>query len=220
MVRLCDACGRQPCAHKPWLWQWLKGAGMMRLMTLKFLRRCCALGSLCALAAATTAVYASDLPLHHRSGSLQNNCIDFAPRGMADFLRWRWNALRKGLPPSPAAPTPSVPPDLDFIHANAGAGSSMQPAVTWVGHATVLAQVGGINLLTDPIFSERASPLSFAGPRRVHAPRLPLRQLPRIDLVVGCGAPLCRATAGRRLRHRAHSPGRVRAALVHVRATR
>ncbi len=60
----------------------------------------------------------------------------------------------------------------------------MQPSVTWIGHATVLAQVGGINLLTDPIFSERASPVTFAGPQRAHPPGLSLAQLPRIDLVV------------------------------------
>ena len=175
----------------------------MRSMTTDCLRRRSALWLLCALAAATTGATASDLPPHHRSGGFQNNYMDFAPPGMADFARWRWNALRQGLPPAPAAPTPSVPPDLVFIHANAAAGPTMQPAVTWVGHATVLAQVGGINLLTDPIFSERASPLSFAGPRRAHAPGLTLRQLPRIDLVVvshnhydHCDAPSLQALNG------------------------
>ena len=43
-------------------------------------------------------------------------------------------------------------------------------SVTWIGHATVLIQAGGLNILTDPIWSERASPLSFIGPRRVRAP--------------------------------------------------
>ena len=123
-------------------------------------------------------------PLHHRAGTFQNNYFDFAPKGLADFLSWRWNALRHGLPPAPTQPTPSLAPDLPFIISNAKAGAAMQPAVTWVGHATVLVQVGGLNILTDPIFSERASPLSFAGPRRAQPPGLTLAQLPRIDLVV------------------------------------
>ena len=144
----------------------------------------CALAVGSGLALDPSRAEAAEPPAHHRSGGFQNNYLDFAPRGMADFLRWRWNAVRDGLPPAPGAPTPSVLPDLDFIHANASAGAAMQPAVTWIGHATVLAQVGGINLLTDPIFSDRASPLSFAGPKRVHAPGLALQQLPRVDLVV------------------------------------
>lgn len=123
-------------------------------------------------------------PAHHRNGGFQNNHLDFAPKGMADFMRWRWNALRQGLPPQPTRPTPQVAPDLSFITRNAVAGSAMQPSVTWIGHATVLAQLGGINLLTDPIFSERASPVSFAGPRRAHPPGLTLAQLPHINLVV------------------------------------
>ncbi len=121
---------------------------------------------------------------HHRSTGFQNNYFDFAPRGLADFMRWRWNALRQGLPPAPSQPTPAVAPDLAFITSNAQAGTAMQPAVTWIGHATVLAQMGGLNILTDPIFSERASPVSFAGPKRAHPPGLTLAQLPRIDLVV------------------------------------
>ena len=56
--------------------------------------------------------------------------------------------------------------------------------VTWIGHATVLVQTQGLNILTDPIWSERASPFSFAGPRRVRAPGVRFEDLPRIDLVL------------------------------------
>jgi L-ascorbate metabolism protein UlaG (beta-lactamase superfamily) len=56
--------------------------------------------------------------------------------------------------------------------------------VTWIGHATVLVQTGGLNILTDPTWSDRASPFSFAGPRRVRAPGVRLEDLPRIDLVL------------------------------------
>jgi L-ascorbate metabolism protein UlaG (beta-lactamase superfamily) len=56
--------------------------------------------------------------------------------------------------------------------------------VTWVGHATVLLRVGGRSVLTDPHFSERASPVSFAGPKRVVAPVPALSDLPHIHVVV------------------------------------
>ena len=79
-------------------------------------------------------------PAHHRSGGFQNNYLDFAPRGLAELMRWQWNAFRQGLPPPPGTPTPRVAPDLAFIQANARAGAAMQPTVTWIGHATVLAQ--------------------------------------------------------------------------------
>lgn len=123
-------------------------------------------------------------PPHHREGGFRNNHIDAATLGPSAFLRWRWNAMLESLPPPAASATPSVAPDLAFISSNARAGALMQPAVTWVGHATVLAQLGGINMLTDPIFSQRASPVSFAGPQRAHPPGLTLAQLPHIDLVV------------------------------------
>ncbi len=57
-------------------------------------------------------------------------------------------------------------------------------ALTFIGHASVLVQSAGVNLLTDPLFSERASPVSFAGPRRVHAPGVALDALPPIDVVL------------------------------------
>jgi L-ascorbate metabolism protein UlaG (beta-lactamase superfamily) len=56
--------------------------------------------------------------------------------------------------------------------------------VTFIGHATVLLQMDGLNILTDPIWSERASPVRFAGPRRVHPPGLRFEDLPHIDLVL------------------------------------
>jgi L-ascorbate metabolism protein UlaG (beta-lactamase superfamily) len=56
--------------------------------------------------------------------------------------------------------------------------------VTWIGHATALIQAGGVNILTDPIWSERASPFSFIGPKRVRAPGIRLQDLPKIDLIL------------------------------------
>jgi N-acyl-phosphatidylethanolamine-hydrolysing phospholipase D len=121
---------------------------------------------------------------HHRPGGFQNNYGEFAPRSLAEVLRWRWDASRKGLPPRPSTPIPQVVPDLAFLHANAAAGAAMRPAVTWIGHATVLAQLGGLTLLTDPIFSPRASPLAFAGPRRHQPPGIAQDALPHIDIVL------------------------------------
>src|SRR5207248_11409307 len=56
--------------------------------------------------------------------------------------------------------------------------------VTFVGHATFLIQAAATNLLIDPVYSERASPVSFAGPRRVRAPGVRFDDLPAISLVL------------------------------------
>ena len=57
------------------------------------------------------------------------------------------------------------------------------PSVTWIGHATMLVRMDGVTFLTDPIFSERASPVSFAGPQRLVPPGVPLDALPPLDFV-------------------------------------
>ncbi|MBI3347157.1 MAG: MBL fold metallo-hydrolase [Burkholderiales bacterium] len=121
-------------------------------------------------------------PAHHRKGGFQNNHGDFEPKSLAEVLRWRWTATRQGLPARPQTAIPTQPADLDFIRTNRGA--AQQPAATWIGHATVLAQLGGLNLLTDPIFSERASPLPFAGPKREQPPGVALHELPHVDAVL------------------------------------
>jgi N-acyl-phosphatidylethanolamine-hydrolysing phospholipase D len=116
--------------------------------------------------------------------AFQNNYAGFEPKSLADVLRWRWAAHRSGVPRPPRGPIPSMAPDLAFLQANARAGAAMRPAVTWIGHATVLAQLGGLNVLTDPVFSERASPLPFAGPKRHLPPGVALAELPHVDLVL------------------------------------
>lgn len=56
--------------------------------------------------------------------------------------------------------------------------------VTYISHATTLIQMDGLNILTDPVYSDRASPVSFAGPKRIRAPGLSLSELPPIDVIL------------------------------------
>jgi L-ascorbate metabolism protein UlaG (beta-lactamase superfamily) len=81
-----------------------------------------------------------------------------------------------------------VPPRPPPVVARAAADYARPPAsglrATWIGHASVLVELDGHRLLTDPIWSERASPSTLVGPRRFHPPPLPLDALPPIDVVV------------------------------------
>ena len=56
--------------------------------------------------------------------------------------------------------------------------------VTWMGHSTMLVELDGMRILTDPIWSDRASPSTLVGPMRFHPPPLALEDLPRVDAVV------------------------------------
>ena len=98
-----------------------------------------------------------------------------AGRGFGDFLRWQ---RTKRATPWPRwvdnRAQPALPASLD-------AG---QCALTFINHITFLLQLPGLNVLTDPVYSERVSPVQWLGPRRVHAPGLAFEALPRIDLVL------------------------------------
>jgi N-acyl-phosphatidylethanolamine-hydrolysing phospholipase D len=106
-----------------------------------------------------------------------------ATKSFSEFIRWQFNRIVKRLPQRAKTPTPRMGPDRSFISSNAVSGISMVPSITWIGHATVLVQAGGLNVLTDPIFSQRASPFSFVGPRRAQEPGLSLNELPHVDVV-------------------------------------
>ena len=101
-----------------------------------------------------------------------------AGRSLADVLRWKFRG-------GPVIPWPAHP-DADAV--SPALPTLIQPgelAATFVGHSTFLLQFdGGLNVLTDPIWSERASPVSFAGPRRVRPPALAFDSLPPIAVVL------------------------------------
>lgn len=96
-----------------------------------------------------------------------------------DVLRWMWQRARHRLPKPPRQPVRGVAPDLAFLH-----GNRHEPAFTWIGHASAPLQVGGANLLFDPVFSRTASPFRYAGPRRHQPPGLTLEELPHVDAVL------------------------------------
>jgi N-acyl-phosphatidylethanolamine-hydrolysing phospholipase D len=122
--------------------------------------------------------------LHHTHRGYRNNYVVSVTKSLAEVLRWQWSRLRNHLPPAATIPTPRENADLDFIRNNAKAGLNMVPAVTWIGHATMLVQASGLNVLTDPVFSERVSPVQFAGPARALPPGIAIKDLPRIDVVL------------------------------------
>lgn len=128
--------------------------------------------------------YYDPIQPHHRPGGFQNNYHAFEPKSLWEVLKWRWQSGRDNLPPRPQAPTPQVQADVAAIKANAAAGAAMRPSVTWIGHATVLAQFGGRNWITDPVFSQRVSPFSWIGPQRAQPPGIALADLPHIDVVL------------------------------------
>ena len=77
----------------------------------------------------------------------------------------------------PAAPIPLAPPE---IHQ----GDASELAVTWFGHSTVLVEIDGYRVLTDPVWSDRCSPSGIVGPQRLHPPPVELERLPALDAVV------------------------------------
>ena len=89
---------------------------------------------------------------------------------------WRYLTGNDGRPPWPK--TVSVTPSRPAARID---GERM--VATWIGHATVLVQTQGLNILTDPVWSDTAGPFGF-GPKRVSAPGVRLEDLPKIDLVL------------------------------------
>jgi N-acyl-phosphatidylethanolamine-hydrolysing phospholipase D len=121
---------------------------------------------------------------HHTPHGFRNNYVASVTKSLRDLLRWQIDRVRNHLPPAPRLRTPQITADLDFIRRNALAGDAMIPAVTWIGHATMLVQASGVSVLTDPIFSTRASPVQFMGPARAQPPGIALGELPHIDVVL------------------------------------
>ncbi|MHB0969755.1 MAG: MBL fold metallo-hydrolase [Thermoanaerobaculia bacterium] len=111
----------------------------------------------------------------HFDGARFVNNPKLAHHTGADFFKWilnrdrgawdRWTDARPGPPPPPRVAADAL-------------------RITFVNHATTLIQLGGINILTDPIWSFRCSPVTWAGPRRHRDPGIRFEDLPEIDVVL------------------------------------
>ncbi len=116
------------------------------------------------------------LPPHHsRRGGFRNPWPSSQPRGIGGLLKWIVTRRHR---PAASRITESVRP-IAAITESGEAGLS----ITWIGHSTFLIRSGSTSVLTDPIWSDRASPAQFAGPRRHAPPGLPFDELPPIDAV-------------------------------------
>jgi L-ascorbate metabolism protein UlaG (beta-lactamase superfamily) len=111
----------------------------------------------------------------HFSGRKFRNLEPAERKGLIDVLRWKltskrghWNKW-----------TDSQPGSILPLRVN---GNGLR--VTFINHATALIQTDGLNIITDPIWSERASPVSWAGPKRHRSPGLRFEDLPHIDIVL------------------------------------
>ncbi len=96
-------------------------------------------------------------------------------QGLLALLKWQWTRQPLPWPAYSDLPATDKPPRR--VDGN-------QLRISFVGHVTVLIQTGGLNILTDPVWSDRASPFSWTGPKRVHPPGIRFEDLPPIDLVL------------------------------------
>lgn len=94
-------------------------------------------------------------------------------KGFTELLRWHLGGGRKEWPEEYPSPFRDKPPaEVEGLR------------TSLIGHASFLIQVTGLNILVDPVFSERASPVSFSGPKRVNPPGIAYRDLPPIHAVL------------------------------------
>jgi L-ascorbate metabolism protein UlaG (beta-lactamase superfamily) len=113
-------------------------------------------------------------PSDHFDGQRFFNPSRIGLRSFGDFLRWQFSREKAAWPEwvtdeaQPLPPAPTKPGDV---------------AATFIGHATFLLRSAGFAVLTDPIFSLRASPFGSLGPKRIRAPAFAIDALPKIDAV-------------------------------------
>jgi L-ascorbate metabolism protein UlaG (beta-lactamase superfamily) len=114
----------------------------------------------------------------HFDGTRFFNPDGVEPGGFLDVIKWQFGGDRRRSRWLKAVPSP-FPPARPQSRVD---GDGLR--VTMVGHASMLIQVAGLNILTDPVWSERVSPFSFIGPKRVVAPGIDFADLPPIDIVL------------------------------------
>ena len=112
----------------------------------------------------------------HFDGVHFYNNIDENTTRVSDLLKWKLFEKRAVWPKKYASLFPAVSPKASL--------PLDEFTVTMVGHATLLIQMGGLNILTDPVYSERASPIDYIGPKRHNPPGIFFEALPKIDIIL------------------------------------
>ena len=118
-------------------------------------------------------------PAHHVEGGFRNTDPNF--RRPSSWIRWSFVVRRlwAGFTAPRIFDAPRIANDGAALRAGL-----VNPSITWIGHSTLLVQMNGLNVLMDPNWGMRASPLSWAGPRRLSPPGLAFEHLPKIDMVI------------------------------------
>lgn len=126
--------------------------------------------------------YRQDAPAYHGpktdhfDGTHFHNLLITPKKSFWSVMKWQWTRQNPHWPQwVDNPPEPPPPPRIN---------TPDKLSITFINHASVLIQIDGTNIITDPIWSERASPFSFLGPKRVRAPGLSLAQCPKIDVVL------------------------------------
>ncbi|MDT0137874.1 MBL fold metallo-hydrolase [Acidovorax sp. PRC11] len=101
-------------------------------------------------------------------------------RAYTDLPRALLHGLSRAPDDEPGTPVPAVATDPAALAVPPPTGLR----VTWFGHSSTLLDIDGLRVLTDPLWSDRASPVEWAGPRRWYPPPIALAQLPRVDAVL------------------------------------
>jgi L-ascorbate metabolism protein UlaG (beta-lactamase superfamily) len=98
------------------------------------------------------------------------------PKSLSQLLKWQFGERAQAWPAAFASPHAGAKPAARI--------PTDRSVVTFIGHASYLVQTGGLNILFDPVYVERASPVQFAGPKRVNAPGIGFDDLPKIDVLL------------------------------------
>ena len=114
----------------------------------------------------------------HRDGKFHNVVPQQRP-GLKKTLGIAWRVLTQ----KPATTVPRAPIPVQALDA-ATLAAAPDASLFRLGHSTLLLKLGGEFWLTDPVFSERASPVQWAGPKRFHAPPITIADLPPIKGVI------------------------------------
>jgi N-acyl-phosphatidylethanolamine-hydrolysing phospholipase D len=118
--------------------------------------------------------------IHHREKGFRNPQLNPTNHGFKDIIKWQLNKPDDVPKYSQVADLlPVVKPDFLLME-----NSNNGIPVTWFGHSSLLLNIDGIKILTDPMFSERCSPVQWAGPKRYTKCPIDISELPDVDIVV------------------------------------